>query len=64
MTDDELADLRSKMAGCTFEVENDPNYPGFYSVFAYRGGSGAEVAGKIGVRAAAVLLASSLRMVC
>lgn len=64
MTDEQLAELREKLSGCTFEVDDDPDYEGFFSVFAYRDGSGVELAGKIGESSVAAAIASTLHQLC
>ena len=64
MTDEELIELRAKLGGYEFEVEEDPDDPEFYSVFAYKDTSGAEVAGKIGERSVAASIASGLAQLC
>lgn len=64
MTDEELAELRTKLGGWGFEVEEDPDDIDFFSIFAYKDGSGVEVAGKIGERCVAVAIASNLSQLC
>ena len=45
----------------TYEIDNDPDNEGFFSVFVYNGkGGGAEVAGKIGERAVAEVIVAAL----
>lgn len=45
-----------------FEIEPDPDNEDFWSVFAYLpGGSGAELAGKIGSRYVAGILVNALK---
>jgi len=58
-----LADLRNRLHGCTFEIEQDSDYPDFFSVFAYKDGVGAEIAGKIGELSIAKLLQGVLAQV-
>lgn len=60
MTEDQLRDLRYKLQGCTLTVEDDPDNEGFFSVYADKDRSGAEIAGKIGERCVAVAIASTL----
>ena len=66
MTTKQKAELRKKLAGHTFKVEDDPDYPDFFSVFAYTADelSGAELAGKIGERTVALALVDALRLLC
>jgi len=55
-------EIVQKLGGFAFEVEEDPDMmeDGFFSVFAYKSGSGVEVAGKIGERCVAEAIAKSL----
>lgn len=66
MSDAELVELRSKLCGNTFVVEEDPDDPEFFSVFTYTAGglSGAELAGKIGERTVALALVGALNLLC
>jgi hypothetical protein len=57
-------DLMNKFGGATFTVTDDPDNANSYSVYADRDGSGCEVAGKIGERCVAIVLAQSLKMMC
>jgi hypothetical protein len=60
----DLGELREKLRGYTFTVENDPDIPEFFSVYADRDGAGAEVAGKIGERCVAEIIAATLNQLC
>lgn len=64
MTDEELLELRRKLGGYAFTVEDDPDYPEFFSVYADKDGGGCEVAGKIGEKCVAVAIACTLRQSC
>lgn len=64
MNEEQLKELRQKLGGFIFSVEADPDYPGFFSVYADKDGTGCEVAGKIGERCVADAIASSLRQLC
>jgi hypothetical protein len=64
MTEAQLAELRSKLGGYTFTVEDDPEFPGFFSVYADKHRAGCEVAGKIGEKVVAVAIASTLQQMC
>lgn len=56
--------MLEKLSGHKFSVTEDPNYPGFFSVYADKDGSGAEVAGKIGEREVADAIADALNQLC
>lgn len=52
--------VAEKFPGFFFVVENDVDTEGFFSVWAYKNGSGCEVAGKIGERVVADFIVSAL----
>ena len=64
MTEEQLIELRKKLGGYTFTVGDDPDNGDFFSVWADKDGAGCEVAGKIGERAVAAAIASSLNQLC
>ena len=53
-----------KLLGYKFSVAEDPDNPGFFSVYADKDGAGAEVAGKIGEREVAEAIVSALGRLC
>ena len=53
-------ELIEKFGGYAFTVSEDPEFEGFFSVYADKDGSGCEVAGKIGERCVADAIAKLL----
>lgn len=54
-------ETRKMLSRAVITVEDDPDYEGFFSIFATWDGSGAELAGKIGEKNIALAMAEALQ---